>query len=138
MKVLGCFALIDKDEIDWKLIVVDVNDPLSEKLDDTGDVQRELPDLLGEIRDWLQVYKVPGGTPPTKHAYEPKGAAFAVEIARRCHDQWKELIWRDLRKNQTGLALQNLTVDGSPYRVFSGNKLVAFCQLIWQKMIRKN
>lgn len=32
VKVLGCFALIDEGETDWKLLAIDVTDPMAEKM----------------------------------------------------------------------------------------------------------
>ena len=32
VKVLGTFALIDEGETDWKVICIDVNDPLAAKM----------------------------------------------------------------------------------------------------------
>jgi inorganic pyrophosphatase len=32
VKVLGCFALIDEGETDWKVLVIDVTDPMADKL----------------------------------------------------------------------------------------------------------
>ena len=32
VKVLGVMALIDEGETDWKVIAIDINDPLSSKL----------------------------------------------------------------------------------------------------------
>lgn len=75
VKVLGCYALIDEGETDWKLIVVDVNDPLSEKLNDLNDIERLFPGLLAGTREWFRIYKVPDGKPRNKFAFndEPKG-----------------------------------------------------------------
>jgi inorganic pyrophosphatase len=32
VKILGCFALIDEGETDWKLMAIDVTDPMADKL----------------------------------------------------------------------------------------------------------
>lgn len=40
VKVLGVMALLDEGETDWKVIVIDVNDPLASKLDDIEDVEK--------------------------------------------------------------------------------------------------
>lgn len=34
VKILGVIALIDKDETDWKVISIDINDPMAESLND--------------------------------------------------------------------------------------------------------
>ena len=46
VKVLGIMALLDEEETDWKVIVIDINDPLAPKLNDIEDVERHLPGLL--------------------------------------------------------------------------------------------
>jgi len=117
VKVLGCYALIDEGETDWKLIVVDVNDPLSEKLNDLNDVERLFPGLLAGTREWFRIYKVPDGKPRNKFAFndEPKGRDFALKVLDHCHQQWKELISRE--ENKTGLDLKNTTNMESPHKI---------------------
>src|SRR3989338_643948 len=39
VKVLGVLALIDEGETDWKVLFVDLNDPLAAKLNDIEDVE---------------------------------------------------------------------------------------------------
>ena len=36
VKILGVIALIDKGETDWKVISIDINDPMAESLNDIG------------------------------------------------------------------------------------------------------
>jgi inorganic pyrophosphatase len=61
VKVLGVLGLLDKGETDWKVLVIDVCDPLAEKLNGVKDVERLLPGLLDAARDWWRVYRVPDG-----------------------------------------------------------------------------
>ena len=46
VKVLGVFAMIDEGETDWKVIAIDVNDPLAENLNDINDVDKVMPGFL--------------------------------------------------------------------------------------------
>ena len=46
VKVLGVMALIDEGETDWKVIAIDINDPLAEKMNDIEDVKKTMPGLL--------------------------------------------------------------------------------------------
>jgi inorganic pyrophosphatase len=39
-------ALLDEGETDWKVIAIDVNDPLAPRLNDIEDVERHLPGLI--------------------------------------------------------------------------------------------
>ena len=54
-------GLLDKGETDWKVLVIDVRDPLAEKLNGVKDVERLLPGLLDAARDWWRIYRVPDG-----------------------------------------------------------------------------
>lgn len=51
-------ALLDEGETDWKVIVIDVNDPLATKLNDIEDVERHLPGLIRASNEWFRIYKV--------------------------------------------------------------------------------
>lgn len=54
VKVLGIMALLDEGETDWKVIVVDVHDPLASKLNDIEDVERHLPGLIRATNEWFR------------------------------------------------------------------------------------
>jgi hypothetical protein len=43
VKILGTLALIDEGETDWKLIAIDINDPLASRLNDVEDVEAVMP-----------------------------------------------------------------------------------------------
>ena len=47
-------ALLDEGETDWKVIVVDVNDPLASKLNDVEDVENNLPGLIRATNEWFR------------------------------------------------------------------------------------
>lgn len=59
VKVLGIMALLDEGETDWKVLVVDVNDPLASKLNDIEDVERHLPGLIRATNEWFRCVNVP-------------------------------------------------------------------------------
>ncbi len=63
VKVLGAIVLIDEGETDWKIIAIDIHDPLAEKLNDIDDVNTFCPGLLDATRHWFKVYKRPDGKP---------------------------------------------------------------------------
>ena len=58
VKILGTMALLDEGETDWKLIAIDINDPLAPKLNDIEDVERHLPGLLRATNEFWRIYKV--------------------------------------------------------------------------------
>lgn len=58
VKVLGIMALIDEGETDWKILAIDVTDPLADKLNDIDDVESVLPGLVDATRNWFKIYKI--------------------------------------------------------------------------------
>ena len=69
-------ALLDEGETDWKIIAIDINDPLASKLNDIEDVERHLPGLLRATNEFWRIYKVrdPTFQPP----YIPSPSSFKV------------------------------------------------------------
>ena len=112
VKVLGIMALLDEGETDWKVLVVDVNDPLAPRLNDVEDIERHLPGLIRATNEWFRIYKIPDGKPEVNRfaqaatkdqglieeqnvfafSGEAKSKKYAVEIILECHEAWKRLI----------------------------------------------
>ena len=92
--LLGTFAMIDEGETDWKLIGIDINDPLAEKMNDIKDVEEHMPGLLAATVEWFKIYKMPDGKPPNTFAFdaEAKDAAFAKDVVNKLHVQWEGLM----------------------------------------------
>jgi len=114
VKILGTLALIDEGETDWKIITIDVNDPIAEQLNDIADVERILPGLLKASVEWFRIYKMPDGKPENKFAFnsEAKNADFATKIVEETHNFWKGLI---SDKNESEISRANVTVTDSPH-----------------------
>lgn len=55
VKILGVVALIDEGETDWKVITIDVNDPLASQMNDINDVDKHFPGLLKATIEWFRV-----------------------------------------------------------------------------------
>lgn len=68
VKVLGVICLLDGGETDWKIIVIDVTDPLANRMNDIVDIEEHMPGLLDATRDWFRIYKVPDGKAPNDFA----------------------------------------------------------------------
>jgi len=115
VKVLGVMALLDEGETDWKVIVVDVNDPLAPKLNDIEDVERHLPGLIRATNEWFRIYKIPDGKPENQFAFsgEAKHKNFATDVILECHEAWKRL----MKDGYPGISTANTTIEGSPNRV---------------------
>ncbi|KAJ5395539.1 uncharacterized protein N7487_009842 [Penicillium crustosum] len=117
VKVLGVMALIDEEETDWKIIVIDVNDPLAPKLNDIEDVERQLPGLMRATNEWFRIYKIPDGKPENQFAFsgECKNKKYAEDVIRECSDAWEKLVSGKTARGEISLA--NTTVEGSADRV---------------------
>ncbi|KAL2008861.1 hypothetical protein VTN00DRAFT_7055 [Thermoascus crustaceus] len=117
VKVLGVMALLDEEETDWKVIVIDVNDPLAPKLNDIEDVERHLPGLLRATNEWFRIYKIPDGKPENQFAFsgECKNKKYATEVIRECADAWEKLVTGKTPRGEINLA--NVTNEASPDRV---------------------
>lgn len=93
VKILGTLALIDEGETDWKLVAIDVNDPLAEQMKDIVDVERLCPGLLKATVEWFRIYKIPDGKPENKFAFngEAKNREFAQHVIEETHKYWQAL-----------------------------------------------
>ncbi|OQR96876.1 inorganic pyrophosphatase [Achlya hypogyna] len=93
VKVLGVLGMIDEDETDWKVIAIDVKDPLADKLHDLNDLLLNLPEVVPSVRTWFRDYKIPDGKPPSTFAFDGKAMdkAFAIQVIEQTHASWKRL-----------------------------------------------
>ncbi|KAI9444887.1 inorganic pyrophosphatase [Lactarius indigo] len=118
VKVLGIMALLDEGETDWKVLVVDVQDPLASKLNDIEDVERHLPGLVRATNEWFRIYKIPDGKPENQFAFsgEAKNKKYAAEIIHECHEAWRRLVSGEspAKTANYDLSIRNITVEGSP------------------------
>ena len=112
VKVLGVLAMIDEGETDWKVIVIDINDPVAKELNDIGDVEKHMPGYLDDTRKWFRIYKVADGKPLNNFAFngEFKGRQFAEGIIAETHEFWKELM---LDKAEGDIVKLNTTCEGT-------------------------
>ncbi|KAG7880163.1 hypothetical protein KL905_002832 [Ogataea polymorpha] len=113
VKVLGVMALLDEGETDWKVIVIDVNDPLAPKLNDIEDVEKHLPGLLRATNEWFRIYKIPDGKPENQFAFsgECKNKKYAEEVIAECNNSWKKLIAGE--SSVKDIELTNTTLNNS-------------------------
>lgn len=115
VKVLGIMAMIDEGETDWKVLVIDVNDPLAEQLNDVEDIEKVKPGLLKATYEWFVLYKIPDGKPKNTFAFngEAKNKAFAMDIVNQTSSQWRRLIMNETECG--GLSRENVSVADSPF-----------------------
>jgi hypothetical protein len=105
-KVLGALGLIDEGEADWKIITIDVTDPLADRLNHIDDVDKLMPGLLNATRDWFRVYKIPAGKPANSLAENGRFFApdFAHNLIKHDHSLWSNLIRRKCDSNGNAAA----------------------------------
>lgn len=94
VKILGSLALIDDGELDWKVIAINVNDPLATEINNLNDVEDKLPGILNATREWFRNYKIPAGKPPNEFAFDGayKDVHETIDTIQECNDAWKSLI----------------------------------------------
>jgi len=121
VKILGVMALLDEGETDWKIIAIDVTDPLAKDLNDIEDVEKKMPGFLKATEEWFRIYKIPDGKPENRFAFngEAKNKAYALKVIKEAHEAWRRLITGAIppQGEKYDIKLSNLTVEGSPYKV---------------------
>jgi len=113
VKILGTYAMIDEGETDWKVLCIDVNNPLAAKLNDLEDIEKIMPGKLKEVFEFLRDYKIPDGKPANKFAYDnqPQNKAFAMHVTSETNDEWKKLV---SKKVESTISIANASVGDSP------------------------
>jgi len=113
VKVLGVMALLDEGETDRKIIAIDVNDPLANKLNDIEDVERHLPGLIRATNEWFRIYKIPDGKGENQFAFsgEAKNKQYAMEVIQETHEAWRRLVSGETQFDK--ISTFNTTVEGS-------------------------
>jgi inorganic pyrophosphatase len=89
IKVLGCIAMIDQNEMDWKVIGINCKDILANKYKDIYDIPKS---QLDDIVDFLKNYKIPEGKP--KNIFYKKmiwSKNITLNIIQNKHEEWKKL-----------------------------------------------
>lgn len=117
VKVLGTVALIDEGETDWKILAIDITDPLADQINDVNDIEQYMPGYLKATVDWLKIYKIPADKPPNVFAFDgqAKDREFANCIITETHAQWKKLVEK---KTESGnVNCSNCTLNDSPYLI---------------------
>ena len=117
MKEVACIYI----ETDWKVIVIDVNDPLAAKLNDIEDVEKYMPGLMRATNEWFRIYKIPDGKKENVFAFGgiAKGKMYTMDIITECHEAWKKLILNVVpnKCEKYDINTKNSAVVESPYRI---------------------
>jgi len=94
VKVLGVWAMIDAGETDWKVLAIDVTDPLADQLHTEEDLHRLVQDRIDAAFTFLTNYKIPDGKGPNKFAFDGKllDREFAIKVIDETHAEWRALL----------------------------------------------
>jgi len=124
VKPLGIMALIDEGETDWKVIVIDVNDPRANEFNDISDVQKLLPGFTMATYEWFRTYKIPAGKPANEFAFngEARGREYTLQVIEENHNFWKRVITGEIpnKADKYNIAAANVSCEG-PHKVDSLN-----------------
>lgn len=83
VKILGCLAMIDDGETDWKILVIDKSSPIN--------MLKDVPvNTLVMIREWFRNYKVPDGKPQNSFALneEFQDETYTKQVVDHSHMLW--------------------------------------------------
>jgi len=99
VRVVGILAMIDDDETDWKLIVINNDDPLAKKINDVSDIEAEMPGAVEGIVNWFTEYKTRlGEKAPNRFALHGKAASreYALSIISETKQSWLKLMGKQI------------------------------------------
>jgi len=84
VKPLGCLAMIDEGELDWKVLAIATSDPHASEIHDVDDIEKFYPGTVDAVRTWFRDYKIPDGKPANSYGYDDKalGRDFAIEVIK--------------------------------------------------------
>ena len=93
VKVLGCLAMIDDGELDWKVIAIAADDEMAPKLNDIGDVDTHMPGVISGIREWFRWYKTPDDKPLNGFGFDEKALdkKAAIDVLEETHQHYLAL-----------------------------------------------
>jgi len=122
VKILGCYAMIDEGETDWKVIAINTADPDADLMNDISDVD---PKKLQEIFAFLKYYKTPTGAPPNVFGFEEKvqNRDTTVKIILDTHEEWRRLVTGEYIHFAPSYALIYTDLDVPSYELSSTTDL---------------
>lgn len=93
-KVLGGLAPNDGGETDWKIMVIDINDPIAPYVNSVEDVEKYRPGTTKAYYEWFQYYKVARGSDTIEIVGDGyQNASFITEhVLPQGYEWWVDLI----------------------------------------------
>ncbi|KAI3827919.1 hypothetical protein L1987_02008 [Smallanthus sonchifolius] len=98
VKPLGCLAIIDEGELDWKIIAISLDDPRASLVNDVM-TSRSIS------RDWFRDYKIPDGKPANNFGLGNKTANkdYALKVITETNESWAKLVKRSTPAGELSL-----------------------------------
>lgn len=93
VKVIGAYAMIDNNEVDYKVIAIDSKQSNSFQINTDQDVRKYLDmNEINEIKEWFRAYK-PDSNPPTYFGYDESLLSIneTLKILDDTHQHWKNI-----------------------------------------------
>eukprot|EP00850_Spirogloea_muscicola_P000205 SM000001S04607 [mRNA] locus=s1:1230929:1232982:+ [translate_table: standard] len=93
VKPIAAFAVIEREQLVWKVVAIACDDPLESLLHGAQDLDR--PGLVGEMREWLRTSTRAGDRLERPNYFglneRVGGRSFAVSIVKQAHVMWQNL-----------------------------------------------
>ncbi|XP_039276037.1 inorganic pyrophosphatase, partial [Nilaparvata lugens] len=92
VKVLGALGLVDEGEMDWKVIAIDITDPLANELGDVADLSK-LGNVIPTYFEWFKYYKYADNGKINRFlSNELFNRTETLKVIDEAHNHWKSLI----------------------------------------------
>jgi len=131
VKVIGIIPLIDREEADYKVVAININDPLANRYNDTGD----LGDQAREILEWFTYYKYPDiMTIGLNSTIQNK--KFALKIISNLQAQWNKLITGEIQSDDYAVRCSLCPSNVKPQYKLSKSESNDIVNQSWQDYIK--
>ncbi|GJQ65809.1 hypothetical protein Trydic_g11967 [Trypoxylus dichotomus] len=126
VKILGTVAL--RNETGWRIVAIDINDPLASEVNDISDVVNHFPGLMKATLEWYKITRVPDGKSANcaNIAGDIRGTAYAQNIVKQFNMFWRRLVMNEV--NPRSISCLNTSVIDSPYKIHSPDATVIIDQ----------
>ena len=113
VKPIAALAMIDEGEVDWKVICINMADPLAAEIASLEDCERVLPGQVDAVREWFTWYKATDETGKRMPDKEPNVFGFdgraldtaaALGVIQEAHTTWVALMLRQVAPGKLKLA----------------------------------
>lgn len=113
VKVVGCYAMIDDGETDWKIVCLTADDPRCGEINSTEDMEKVMGKELFECFTFLRDYKIPDGKGPNQFGFDNKflGPEKAAEVISETHQQWGKKYKATVDESSASEVYEGITME---------------------------